>query len=176
MIARKTPLKPGRPLVRRTPLRARSTLRATPIAQVSEKRAVRLAAAGARSTFLPARPEPAVPPKVRAALRARSGGVCEIQLPGCTGTAVDPSHRKKVGAGGRHGEAKVAHDVLSNLLDACRADHDELHRRPAWAKHPSRGWMLDEGQDPVRVPVLYRGVLSWLADDGSVIAVRAVAA
>jgi|GEM_PF-1994380 len=174
---RSVALKATKPLLRRTPLTPGGELRrVTPLAQVSAKRLPVLAAKGCRTTFLPAPHRPALPTTVAAALKARSGGVCEIQAPGCARVAVDPSHRKKVGAGGRRGDARTAHNVLSNVLHACRHCHDELHRRPAYARSPGRGWMLTEHQNPASVPALYRGVLVLLTDDGRVLPVGEVAA
>jgi hypothetical protein len=113
------------------------------------------------------RPKPAVPSRLRMELQGRSGGTCEIVLPGCGITAIDPAHRIKQGMGGRHGEAKVAHDVLSNLIHACRWCHSICHQQPNLAYR--RGWMLREGQNPLEVPVLYRGLTRWLTGDGLVL-------
>jgi hypothetical protein len=111
---------------------------------------------------------PGVPVKVRAALAVRSEGMCEIAAPGCTGAAVDPSHRISTGMGGRKREAAAHHHVLSNLIHACRWCHQErLHAQPAlayWA-----GWMLRENENPREVPVSYRGQRRWLTDDGRVL-------
>ena len=116
------------------------------------------------------RVKPAVPPKVRLVLALRSGGVCEMALSGCTGVATDPAHRLKQGMGGRHGDAKVAHDVLSNLLHACRACHSWTHAEPGRAR--VLGLMLREGDDSTAVWALYRGLQRWLTDDGLVLAVQ----
>jgi hypothetical protein len=94
--------------------------------------------------------------------------VCEVAQPGCTYTATDFSHRIKVGAGGRHGAAAVAHHVLSNALAACRVCHGQrLHANPTEAY--AAGWMLHEGQTPARHRVLYRSAWRWLTDDGLVL-------
>lgn len=106
-----------------------------------------------------------LPATVRSALAARSGGLCEVQAPGCDGRAVDPSHRKTTGMGGRKGAAAVAHHVLSNLLHVCRGCHEgAIHARPADAFW--RGWMLRQHEDPRAVPCLYRGVWVLLDDQG----------
>jgi 5-methylcytosine-specific restriction enzyme A len=111
-----------------------------------------------------------IPAKVRKALALRSGGWCEIAQPGCTGQAAEFAHRKKVGAGGRKGVAKLAHDVLSNALHACwNCHHRVCHAKPKEAY--TAGWMVEEWQDPVSTPVLYRGRWRWLLDDGQVVAV-----
>jgi hypothetical protein len=141
-------------LARRTPLVAKS-----PLARSVPKHTRQAAKLKRRPSGIPA--------KVRAALKERSGGVCEIQAPGCNGRAVDPSHRIKTGSGGRHGEAAVRHHVLSNLLHACRGcHHGQIHAYPADAYW--RGWMLREHEDPTAVPVLRRGLWVLLADDGSI--------
>jgi len=62
---------------------------------------------------------------VRRLIRQRSGGQCEIGLPGCLGGARQPHHRKLRSRGGTN-------DV-DNLLDACAACHDWVHDNPAEA-------------------------------------------
>lgn len=179
---KRTPLKAGKPLVRNTalrasaPLQSRTGLRRTPLAQVSAKRAAALKVAGkaVRSTFAPARPKPAVPAKVRKALAARSGGMCEIQRDGCLGWAVDPAHRIARGMGGRHGTAEVEASRLSVLLHSCRACHEWTHDHPA-ASHEA-GWFVHDGDDPTAQPVLYRGVRRFLDDAGGMSRVRPEAA
>lgn len=115
-----------------------------------------------------------MPAGLRAALVARSGGRCEIALPGCLGAATDPAHRIGRGMGGRHGDAKTTNDRLSNVLHACRVCHDHTHHNDAAAKDD--GLRLERWQTPAQEPVLYRGVLSYLTDDGQVIDFEAVGA
>ncbi len=149
------------PLEAKTPLQRTSSLNRSPLA-------ARQAGDGANRSPQPKRNRDAGPSvKVRSALAARSGGMCEIAVAGCTGVATDLAHRKKVGAGGRKGSAADAHHVLSNALHACRACHEFCHSYPAvayWAGH-----MLREQEDPTAVSVVYRGSRRWLADDGSVL-------
>lgn len=154
---RRTPLKAGKPLERHVGL-----------AQVGRKRAALAAAAGkvVRAT-LTAKYRPAVPEDVRVELKKRSGGECEMQLHGCTWYATDPAHRIGQGSGGRHGKAKVENDRLSNLLHSCRTCHEWTHARDAEAK--DLGLRLENGMVPTREPVVYRGVLSYLTDDGKVV-------
>lgn len=111
-----------------------------------------------RRTPLRSRPKPAVPPGVAAALAARSGGWCEMQLAGCAGRATDAAHRWGRGAGGTH--------RLSNVLYACRVCHSWCHARVAEAV--DMGLMLRRGDDPQAVPVSYRGQLVVLDDEGGV--------
>lgn len=114
------------------------------------------------------RVQPAVPAIVLLALTIRSGGLCEMALPGCTRQATDPAHRAARGMGGRRGKSKTAHDVLSNLTHACRRCHSIATAEPAWAY--SVGLALPMGSDPNAEPVLYRGARHWLSDDGLVFA------
>lgn len=109
---------------------------------------------------------PAIPAEVRELLVARSGGWCEARLPMCLGGATDSAHRITQKSGGRHGAAKRAHDVLSNVLDLCRACHRWTHDYPALAK--SIGLALDEQDDPRQCPVAYRGEAKYLTDDGAI--------
>ncbi|MFJ8687378.1 HNH endonuclease [Micromonospora wenchangensis] len=162
--------------------------RRTPIARMSARRRAELAeqgnprpfstltsgAVGRGSTARLAAPapkrrtRPAVPAHIRAALVERSGGWCEIARPGCTGQGSDPSHRITQKAGGRHGEAKVRHDRLSNVMWACRACHRFVTANPAASKAEHVGWALEEWQNPATCPALYRGRLVLLGDDGTV--------
>lgn len=145
-------------LARRTPLVARTPLRRTALSPASPKH-----------TRTVSRPKRAVgiPAKVRAALRLRSGGMCEIAAPGCDGRAVDASHRISVKMGGRRGAAAARHHVLSGLMAACRGCHSLIHSQPAHAYW--KGWALREHEIPSEVPVLRRGHWVLLLDDGSVL-------
>jgi len=131
-------------------------------------RRTRLARGGglARTPMRRRRWQPAVPVETSAGLTGRSGGVCEIALPGCAGRATDPSHRITTKTGGRHGDAKVDHDRLSDVMDACRPCHDWVGEHPRQAQ--VLGLALREGDDPAASPLLYRGRLALLGDDGIV--------
>lgn len=113
------------------------------------------------------------PPAVKNALRNRAsdggwtGDWCEIQLTGCRGLGVDPAHRIGQKRGGRHGDAYAENNRLSNILWSCRACHDWCHARPAEAEE--LGLALKEGCDPLAEPVVYRGRISYLTDDGRVL-------
>jgi len=122
------------------------------------------------ATFKPYRPGPAVPPNVKAALKARARGLCEVWLPGCWIRGTDASHRITTKAGGRHGEAKVEHDRLSDLTFACRPCHRWITSKPYDAR--SIGLALKEGDDPIAWPVqllLHDEGLDLLTDDGRVL-------
>lgn len=113
------------------------------------------------------RPKLAVPKSTRKALRQRSEGVCEMQIPDlCAWFAVDPSHRDARGMGGRHGLAEVESARLSNVVDSCRPCHDHCHRNVAWAV--GLGFFLESGQESTLTPLLYRGEVKYLDDLGGV--------
>lgn len=118
--------------------------------------------------MLQARAHSAVPPNVRKRLEDRSGGLCEAQLIGCRYWAVDPHHRITQKAGGRHGQAKLTHDRLSNLLHLCRPCHQWATSRADLEAYEI-GLCLREHQHPSEEPVVYRGELCLLADDGHVL-------
>ncbi|MGX6605603.1 hypothetical protein ACWKSP_26245 [Micromonosporaceae bacterium Da 78-11] len=148
-----------------TPLKRKTALNASPLARSA---AHAESAANQRQPKSKRRTPPAIPARIRFALALRSGGMCEVAAPGCSGVATDFSHRKKTGAGGRKGAAKAAHDVLSNALHSCRACHgQQLHAEPT--KAYAAGWMLREYLTPSAEPCLYRGSWVWLTDDGQIL-------
>lgn len=149
---RRTRLVSSTPLVRRSPLRDWPALDRKPT--------------GDRMP-LSRRHKPAVPTAVRATLEGRSGGVCEAKLIGCLGRATDPHHRITVKAGGRRGDARERHDRLSNVLHLCRLCHQWVTTRPAESREV--GLALAEWQQPAMEPVLYRGGMAYLTDDGRVV-------
>ena len=103
--------------------------------------------------------------KTRKAVAERSGGYCEMRLPGCSGKAVEIAHRVKRGQGGRHGAARVENNALPNLLHACHGCHAWTHAHPTDAGQ--LGLMLQEHQDPSVESVCYRGrEWLWLTTDG----------
>lgn len=141
----------------------------TPLAAMSERRRSAFEAAGIRpgSTLdAPAGDRKPVKPRrrrntgpsqaVRALVAARSGGVCE--WPGCGVSAVDVHHRLNRKMGGRRGETHALINTAPWLLHACRLHHayvtspsgEARQRALAW------GWLLTEGQDAARTPVMTR--------------------
>lgn len=109
----------------------------------------------------------------RRIVRERSGGLCELAIPGvCLGRAAGVHHRVKRGQGGRWNP--------SNLLDACGSGTTGCH---GWAEsHPTDaqalGISLLSGDEPAREPVTMRwfgqrsvylleddGVLVWQGED-----------
>ncbi len=159
-IKRSTPLKPGKPLQRK------SALSSAPFSASAKHR--NSASNQRQPKRTTASPPPRVPAKVRAALAARSEGLCEIAQQGCTRWATEFSHRKKLGIGGRKGAARAAHDVLSNAVAGCHNCHQVRgHANPRAAY--DMGWMLKEHQNPLAIPLLYRGSWKFLTDDGRVL-------
>lgn len=67
--------------------------------------------------------------------------------------------------GGRKGEARERNNRLSNVLHGCRECHMWTHARPQEAYE--LGLMLRQWQDPAEEPVVRRGVLVYLHDDGT---------
>lgn len=106
------------PLVRRTPLRRTGPLERVPIRR--------------------RRPANPIPLDVRREVHARSRGRCEINAPGCTGTARHLHHRLPRSAGGRH--------TWGNLVDACVSCHAYVHANPERAY--AAGWLIRRGGNP----------------------------
>lgn len=152
---------------RKTPLEAKTSLRRTAFNR--SPNAASLAHERAKRSNQPSRGtanQPAVPPIIRIALTVRSGGVCEMAFPDCMGQATDPAHRIRTGMGGRKRASKTAHDVLSNLVHACRRCHSWTHAEPA--KAYAMGLMLRDGSNPLKEPVVVRGRWVLLDNQGSI--------
>jgi hypothetical protein len=150
-------MKSGGPLKRNKPLQAKTGLRRTTELQ----RKAELAQPGARKAAPKRRRSMTA---LRAALAERSGGWCEMQLPGCQGQAIDPCHRVATGMGGVHGDAVELSDRLSNLVHGCRSCHDWTHHNPTEAER--LGLILPHGADPLAEPVRLRYGHVGLRDDG----------
>jgi hypothetical protein len=154
-------VKPGKPLRRRTALRPGGPL----VRKAELKRKAGLKRRAFKASV------PVMSPEEKAAkdtVRERSGGVCEIQVPGlCWGRALDFSHRIREGQGGPWSPR--------NGLDACRACHEWTHRYPSAAR--VKRWALKANElDMLDRPVLYRGAWALLGEDGSVTPTRRGAA
>lgn len=86
-------------------------------------------------------------------VRARSGGWCELGIPGvCEGRATNFSHRVGAAHGGPYSAV--------NGLDACGSGTTGCH---GWATHNrtvarERGWILFSTDDPAASPVVH----AWL--------------
>lgn len=160
---KRTPLRRGdKPLKANKPLE-----RHVGLAQVGRRRQQRAEAEGkpVRAT-LSTRVPPAVPDDLRADLKKRSKGYCEMALPGCLGVATDPAHRISRKTGGRKRAGKARLDRLSVILHACRRCHDWSEARPA--ESYDLGLKIKENAIPTQEPVVYRGILSYLDDEGGV--------
>lgn len=100
------------------------------------------------------------PPAVRDIVVNRSMESCEI----CgAGRVAEIHHRRPRGSGGsRDPETNRA----SNALGLCRDCHRmcESYRRVA----ELMGWLVSQRNRPSAEPVMYRGLRSFLHDDGSV--------
>jgi hypothetical protein len=99
-----------------------------------------------------------IPKAVRTALHTRSDHCCEI----CGKWGNNAHHRKNRSQGGK--------DVLSNLMLLCGSGttgcHGYVTEHPAEGR--DKGWCVWSHQKPAEVPVLYRGQLVSLGDDGHV--------
>ena len=98
------------------------------------------------------------PPKVRRAIEERSGGVCE----GCgRRPATEMHHRKYRSRGGK--------DTVENGYHLCGFGNNQTagcHGTAHSGEGGELGWSVNSWGDPKLTPVLYRGVLRWLTDDG----------
>lgn len=100
-----------------------------------------------------------IPPKVRAALKERAGGCCEV----CgAAKATNAHHRKNRSQGGPH--------ALSNLLLLCGSGttgcHGAVTMNPHWAC--GRGLSVKSWQDSWSEPVVRWGKWVLLGDGGEV--------
>lgn len=110
------------------------------------------------------RPKPKLTPTEKAPVLDRSGGWCELRIPGvCVEVGQDPAHRIGEGMGGRKGTAATENDRPSNVLWACRYCHRYCHDYPATAR--GNGWMLLRGSEPRTAPVFYCNRRWVLLDD-----------
>lgn len=92
--------------------------------------------------------------KTRQRLAERSGGWCELKLPGCTGRATEVSHRKGRKSGGRHRGALDENNQLCNIMAACHTCGQWVTARPAEAN--DLVLVLKECQIPELEPASYR--------------------
>jgi hypothetical protein len=109
-----------------------------------------------------------IPPGNRRIVMERCGGLCE----GCGKRPVtDLHHRKYKSRGGGH--------EVSNLLGLCGGagglsggNHSGCHGVAHSAEGGELGWSCNSWENPKHRPVLYRGTLMWLVDDGRVVDVK----
>lgn len=101
----------------------------------------------------------------RRLLPIRSGGVCEVQIPGvCTSTAQVPSHRKR-----RSQSSKAEIWSPTNVLHNCLPCELHLTEFGATSRVRSFGWTVHPTVAPAAVPVLRRDVWVWLTPSGDVV-------
>lgn len=81
--------------------------------------------------------------EVRALVRARAGGLCEL----CGQAPVQHFHHRQLRRGGQHGP--------TNIVGLCNADHTRCHGHVRWAL--DMGWIVSAYDDPAMREVLYRG-------------------
>jgi hypothetical protein len=125
-IKRRTPLKRGPAPKRKTPL-PRSTWRPKPKPRSAPKRY---------------RSPNEFPETVKAAIRRRSGNMCEFRSSVCTGKATVFHHRKRRESGDNR-------EV--NGLHGCDSCHKYAHAHPVMAR--LMGWIVYSTLDPADVPV-----------------------
>lgn len=108
-------------------------------------------------------------PQVRAIIHERSDWICEVCVPPLGGDGplqrlgCQAHHRRPRGAGGSR---RPSTNQASNGLWVCAEHHAyiESHRTEALAN----GWLLRQHEEPLSVPVLYRGTTVYLDDLGNV--------
>ena len=146
---RKTPLSSSTPLSRGTGLTRTPIARKAPQKPTDGPRTRPLSSARPKQT-----PEERAG---RAAVKARSGGLCEIGS-GCRGAEIH--HRKNRSQGGTW--------CPSNLIHACRTHHLHVTTNPAAARQ--QGWAVRSTDDPARTAVWLAGRgFTYLNPDGSTV-------
>lgn len=148
MPQRKTSLRQGTPLQRRTELKpGTSELKRTtpmprslnPLPAVNKERQARKVEAAGTPRGV-----------VQDIIHARSGGWCELRIPGvCLGRATNIMHRLPEGQGGLY--------LPANLVDGCGFgnnhggchEYQETHRVEARKK----GWLVRQRRDPRKRPI-----------------------
>jgi hypothetical protein len=147
-------------------LRRTSTLKpGGQLRQVSEKKTATAEAAGKR-----------VAPSLKTTYTGPSPAVCKLvdaraddrcEFPTCWAPWDDRHHRLNRKAGGRHGEMRERLNSAAWLICLCRHHHDYVTsakgKKLAAAK--AAGWVLVEGQDAERRPVLTSHSQMWVVLD-----------
>jgi hypothetical protein len=100
--------------------------------------------------------------RARELVYARSLGMCEIQLDGCTQLASDWHHRQN--------RSQLGKWTASNGLHLCRHCHSKVTDTQGNRRfYEQRGWIVRSGVDPAEVPVvLWPCGLVYLQDDGGI--------
>ena len=74
-----------------------------------------------------------IPKASRDAVRERSGGLCEVRLPGCQRIGHHLHHKKFRSAGGSHSP--------ENLISVCNFCHEAIHdHKPGTSRFRTRRW------------------------------------
>lgn len=73
-------------------------------------------------------------------------------------------HRKPRGMGGTR-DPRI--NACSNLVALCQVCHTYIEMNRAWAR--SEGWLVQQWADPETIPLVSRGRVLWLTDDGQAI-------
>lgn len=89
-----------------------------------------------------------IPAKIRAAVKARSGGLCEDE---CGRPAVHVHHRKLRSQGGKH--------ETPNLLHLSTECHDFYHHNRKFAD--LMGYIVSAADDPAARPVMRKSGEGW---------------
>ena len=99
------------------------------------------------------------PKRVADLIRQRSDGVCE----GCGQRAATEMHHRRL-------KSRGGQNAVENGLHLCGwGNHTGCHGTAHSGEGHELGWSVNSWADPKLVPVLYRGVMSWLTDDGRVV-------
>lgn len=149
-------MKRSQPLERKAPLSASSPL---PRSELGRNAGPKLPARPKRKATGPTQ-------AVRNLVAARSQGWCEWPL--CLQPATDQHHRLNRKVGGRHGEMADRINQPAWLLHACRQHHAVVTSPVGEARLQAlaMGWVLLEGHDALRIPVVSRHGRVWLTNDG----------
>lgn len=100
---------------------------------------------------------------------ARSGGWCEVRIPGvCLGRGMSWHHRKNRSQGGTW----AASNGLHCCGDGVTGCHGALTNPPRGrkAEFQGSGWIVPSHADPAEVPVWIAGRLVYLTDSGDLLA------
>lgn len=99
----------------------------------------------------------------RAKVEARSGGMCEVGVPGvCQGQGREFQHRQAKGQLGQWTASNGLRVCGHGNTDGC---HGHIHSHPTEAY--AKGWSVRSWDNPLTRPVLYRGQWVLLDNEGT---------
>jgi 5-methylcytosine-specific restriction protein A len=142
-------VKRGGPLARLTPLIATTGMRRS-----------RLDLSPRQAKPKPARKHTGPSAETVALVKARSGGGCEK----CGNAMAEQIHHRRPRASG--GSRRSDTNSPANLLHICARCHAEIESHRNWGY--VNGWLLQQHQDPTKVPVVLRHGTVLLTDTGEV--------